>query len=394
MSTLPPDDFLTRAEAALRQTPVPSGPPPETLDRTLAALQAAMDSRQSFRLLAWRRVRQVARVAVVLSIVGGLVGLAFLLRSAPPLAFAEVAQKFRGTLAYQMTVQAPTLKQSMTMQVFLKEPTWMRVESSLGPVSVGYPEQDQYKILTLEPKTRTAVLMVKKKNKAQFSEEPDPMQLVERLRGLADKEAQPAGTKQFGDVQARGFRVQEGGVEWLIWANPKTRLPIQVELKLRDDVRNTLSEFRFNPPLDDALFSLEVPKGYKLVPVEIEDLTPEETLVRMLRLFANKAAGSFPKKLDDPMTLIKHFSESPGANAKGKPSPEDMRRSVNLVRAVMFVTKLKSDYGYKPDGARLGDADRILFWYRPAGASKYRALYADMHWEELTTDQLPEKPKP
>jgi hypothetical protein len=42
----------------------------------------------------------------------------------------------------------------------------------------------------------------------------------------------------------------------------------------------------------------------------------------------------------------------------------------------------------------LDPSDKILFWYRPAAAAKYRALYADQHWADLTTDQLPEVPKP
>jgi outer membrane lipoprotein-sorting protein len=332
----------------------------------------------------------------LLALAAGLIGLGVFLRSGPPLAFAQVAQKFRDahTLAYQQTVRAPDIsKEPVPIQIFQKEPGLVRMEVA-GQVTVGYPEQDQYKILSLNPVAKMAIMVVKKRTKQeQQPGQADPMQLVERLRTLVEKEAQAAGTKQIGDVQARGFRVQEGPMEWLVWADPKTRLPIEVEIQLPGDIRTTLSDFRFNPPLDDALFSLEVPKGYKLQPIEVEDLTPEESLVRTLRFFADTSGGKFPKRLDDPFAFVKRLREVRGDKPKEKTSPEDMRSMVNNVRALMFVANLKGKYGYKPDGVKLGDAEKLLFWYRPAGATKYRALYGDLHWADLTTDRLPEIPK-
>jgi hypothetical protein len=148
-------------------------------------------------------------------------------------------------------------------------------------------------------------------------------------------------------------------VEQLIWADPKTRLPLQVEFIVPDGTRITLSDFRFNPKLDDALFSLEVPKGYKLESVELEDLTDEEHLLRVLRWYAGTSAGKFPKRLDDTLGLMMHLDQQ-GRNAKEKTSPESMRLGNNILRAGMFVLSLKGDYVYQPDGAKLGD-NRIIF---------------------------------
>ena len=57
---------------------------------------------------------------------------------------------------------------------------------------------------------------------------------------------------------------------------------------------------------------------------------------------------------------------------------------------------LKGDYGYKPEGVKLGDADKVLFWYKPKGKETYRALFGDLHAADVTADQLPaaEKPQP
>jgi hypothetical protein len=34
---------------------------------------------------------------------------------------------------------------------------------------------------------------------------------------------------------------------------------------------------------------------------------------------------------------------------------------------------------YRPEGARLGDADAVLFWFRPAQSTRSRVLYADLY---------------
>jgi hypothetical protein len=60
----------------------------------------------------------------------------------------------------------------------------------------------------------------------------------------------------------------------------------------------------------------------------------------------------------------------------------------------MATRALKGGFGYRSEGVMLGDADKIIFWYRPEGATKYRALYGDLHVSDVTADRLPEKPKP
>ena len=42
---------------------------------------------------------------------------------------------------------------------------------------------------------------------------------------------------------------------------------------------------------------------------------------------------------------------------------------------------------------RFGDREKIVFWYRPDKADKYRAVYGDLYMADVTADKLPEKPK-
>ena len=54
--------------------------------------------------------------------------------------------------------------------------------------------------------------------------------------------------------------------------------------------------------------------------------------------------------------------------------------------------ELKKAYGYSPDKVKLGEADKMLFWYRPKKSDKYRAIFGDLHAEDVDADRLPEKP--
>jgi outer membrane lipoprotein-sorting protein len=225
-----PDDVLARAEAALRRLAMPEAPAEETIARAMAALHAAA-GRHEVILRRRKTMRVILSVAAaVLMAAGGLCYFGGVHPGGASVAFADVAQKLRDahTLAYQMTVQAPQLKAAMTMQVFLKEPGWMRMEAPGGVVSIGRTEAGKSQTLGLDPRTKTAMLLVQKEPK-QPSGQMDPMEMVQRLRQLAEKHAEPSGKRRFGAVEAQGFRVQEGNLEWHIWVDPKTRLPIQAE---------------------------------------------------------------------------------------------------------------------------------------------------------------------
>jgi hypothetical protein len=401
MSEFSEDDVIHCLERLGDVTPSPDRTR-RAIERVRGALQN--DAPRAVPVPGGRRTlrRALRTAAAVLIAAGSLFTFGILFRGGSTLAFAQVAQRFREahTLAYQMSVDTAKVKGSLpvpadripatvTQQIYLKEPGRGRTEGPAGQISIAHWDRGQSKILGLNPIAKQAVLWTGKSTK-QPSRQTDPMRMVEELRQLAEKNAHPGGVRRIGDVDAQGFRVRMEQEEWLVWADPKTRLPVLVEFTLSDGTRCTLSEFRFNPELDDDLFSLEVPKGYKLVPVEVEDLTGEENLVRMLRFYAETSGGKFPKRVDDSLGIMGHLIRT--GQDKKEPSSANMRVSAYIVRSGMFISTLKGGFGYRPDGAKLGDAGRVLFWYRPPEAAKWRTLYADLHWAELTTDQLPEKP--
>src|SRR5262249_47332089 len=275
-------------ERALRLSPVPTGPAEGLVTRTVAALSATAECPGPF----WQRPRPrfLIRAAVLLIALAGLACWAGLGGPGTPLAFAEVAEKLHNahTLAYQITVTGPEIQEPVSGQVFLKEPGQMRMELPGGGVLISRENKGNIKMLTLEPKGKTAtVLESKMERKALKSPGKfDPMEFVERLRNLVNKDAKAVGTRQIGDVRAKGFQVIDDGQDWLVWADPETKLPVEIEFDFPANIHIRMRDFRFNPKLDDALFSLEVPAGYKLDATELEDLTPEQALVQTLRGYA------------------------------------------------------------------------------------------------------------
>lgn len=396
-----PDDPLFRAVAAFRRAPVPDGPSEQTVAQTLAVLRAADQTRLNHSR--WRKTmfKTLRIAALVLAAAAGLIYLAVAPRATARPAFAEVTQKLRDahTLAYRVTVESPDLKQPMRMRASVKEPGRLRTEFDGGLITVV--DGIQGKQLILDPATKTA-LVVEGKGAKPSPQSGAGVGLVEHLRQLTDKDARPLGEQSKGGVPMQGYVVKMYGQDTTIWIDPKTRLPLRMESTLRVDgkeTRTTVTDFQIDPVLDDALFRTEPPAGYAIRKAEsdllgMDDKTftdPEQATVALLRIVAEKTGGTFPKRLDVLDELDQLF---PKKTRKGElPDSETLRVLQVVTRFMMATRPLKEGFGYKSDGIKLGDAGKILFWYRPPGAVNYRAIYGDLHVGDVTAEELPEKPK-
>lgn len=64
----------------------------------------------------------------------------------------------------------------------------------------------------------------------------------------------------------------------------------------------------------------------------------------------------------------------------------------NALRGKIF-REMASGSHYTGNGVRLGEADKPIFWYRPANASMYRVIYGDLSVREVSKDALPATPR-
>jgi hypothetical protein len=99
-------------------------------------------------------------------------------------------------------------------------------------------------------------------------------------------DAEPLGTKQVGGREAVGFRIRlkRDGTDFLmgdvseIWVDAKTKRLVLAETHDAEHRWvSTLKDFIFDQELDDSLFSLELPEGYKDIgPLQFMWLEPSE----------------------------------------------------------------------------------------------------------------------
>lgn len=322
-----------------------------------------------------------------------------------PVAFEAVAQKLQNahTLSYVMTMEFPGEKAAVTMSMrfLFKEPGLLRSEAlrANGPIMIMDQKGD--KTLALDPAAKTAVLLEGRLPGPNRGDKDLAISEAQHLRSLTQKKGEPIGEKVFGKVQTQGFRVKEDpGFDLTIWVDPQAQLPVQVEMsgKAGDKpFQSTMRDFQIDPQLDDSLFSQEPPQGYAFSKVTLsdpndkDDGSPEAAVGKLLRDFAEKSAGAFPQKLDD---WAGYDRLTPKGTYKSPTDPALIRKVTVVVRVQMFLLERKGDYGYKADGVKLGDANKILFWYKPKDKQTYRALFGDLHAADVTTDQVPVVEKP
>ncbi len=383
------EDPVDHAAAALRQTSVPGGPSDETIARTLSAIRGAADEaktirfpRKRFRRYGWKIAVAGALAASVAVYVTGL------LPPRPPLAFAEVAAKLRDarTITYEVTVKSPQHKEPIKTKVFYKEPGWVRSEDA-GRVNIL--DLKKCKMLLLDSKAKTALLLDYKNAGLPKKD----VSLIDELRKLSDKKGDSVGKKSIGGLETEGFRVEDEGFTLTLWANPKTKMPVLIEMPLRvgeEEHLITMSDFQLDPKLDDALFRMETPEGYKFRTMEMEHGKLEEDVVYLLRAYAEKFAGKFPKNLSVAGSDWQMYFKERWGDKRDKALSET--EAIQFVGKVMRVEKFlrtEKNHGYKPDGVKLGDRAKILFWYRPDKSDKYRAVFGDLHVEDVSAKQLP-----
>ena len=265
-----PDDRLARAEAVLRDAPVPEGPGADVIARTRAALRTAAD-RPTFIPFPWRRtmLTLLKLTAASLAAAAGLSYLAFLPRAEATVTFAEVAQKLHDahTLSFRISTQMPEMPGKkgpvkLTGREYYKDPGLVRSESDAPQAVVTIMDTNQGKILTLDPSSKVAMLQdwnldgeLKRRLRDRAGNQ------VEQLRSMAGKEGKPAGKRRIGDVEAQGFRVEADGMIWTVWIDAERKLPLVMETTIHIMDQDMPGHHERLPDRSEARRQLVPPRG-------------------------------------------------------------------------------------------------------------------------------------
>jgi outer membrane lipoprotein-sorting protein len=397
----PADDTLARAENALRSVPIPDGPSPETLSRTFAALSDADRIAAEIPFQRRNSMWILKITAAVLAAAGGLAYFA----GAPPApataAFIAAAQQLRDahTLSFRMSTQFDGMAAPKIMLVRYKDPGLVRYDLERRDGAITIMDSVRGKTLTLDPAQKSAFLVQNTPPKGREPGRDVAASIIDNIRQLANKNGEPVGEKSIGDVRARGFRVKEDGQTMTVWVDPKAGLPLRIESAGSigsSSIKTTFSEIKLGVPLDDAIFSFDIPRGYAVRTAAEHGISPEEAVVYVLRTFADNTGGNFPNRLDDLPAINKAIVTKLAMKKaeKALDERESYRLSMAIGCILSFPTEFKDDYGYNAEGVKLGDAGKIVFWYKPKGETKYRVVYGDLHVGDVTAELLPERRKP
>ena len=230
-------------------------------------------------------------------------------------------------------------------------------------------------------------------------------ELQERSRGYIEfvrkvlmelkdsQKVESLGEQEIDGQKAIGFAgwglIGDGEVK--IWADPKTAVPMRVELRI-GQLFVILKNFKFDVPVEDSL-SMDVPEGYTEEAEVHFTKGTEEDFIESLRVWAKVLLdGKFPEAIgtENYMKQMPLIGEKLAQS--GLSEEEAGKLGMTLPRGMFFLQLLETDgkYHYAGKGVKLGDADKAIFWYLPEGAETYRVIYGDLSVRDAAPEDLPE----
>ncbi len=223
---------------------------------------------------------------------------------------------------------------------------------------------------------------------------------MDRLRNVITKlqdsphfVVEELGIQEFNGQRLIGFRASHPRVEISIWADPETALPVRIE-QISGQMQVICKDLQFDVPMDESLFSMDVPEGYSLQQTEL-DLhgATEEDFIDGLRIMAeNFGDGYFP----EGVAVEDYLRQAPVMAEKleelGLSEEEQTELGLKLQNYLLFIRFFKGEgeWHYAGKDVKLGDAETPIFWYQPKDSETYRVIYGDLHVEDVASDNLPE----
>jgi len=355
----------------------------------LKAVSKAGEGLNVRRIITKSKITRVAAAAAI--IIAVLIGISSLTGGTPT--FADVIEPIlkARTVIYDFIIgeeENPVIMHEIVVGSRIK-----RTISNL-PGMTQIIDMETGKMLALNDADKTAVYVNIKG------------ELQERSRGYIEFVRKVLmELKDSPDVKELGEQVIDGrkaigfsgrgnnNQELKIWADPRTAVPIRVELRLGREFFVVLKNFKFDEHVDESKVSMDVPDGYTLDEAEV-DFTKgtEKDFIESLRVWAEVLLdGTFP----EAMGTKQYMTQMPLIGEKlaqlGLPEDEATKLAMAVPRGMLFLQPLEIDgkYTYAGKGVKLGDADKAIFWYRPEGAEKYRVIYGDLSVKDVSKENLP-----
>jgi outer membrane lipoprotein-sorting protein len=260
------------------------------------------------------------------------------------------------------------------------------------PGIVSIIDLESSKILVLTESTKEAVYI-------DLKGLPSIPNYMERLRNIItglQKHPQfvveELGQQEIAGQKLIGFRAKHPKVEITIWADPVTALPVRIE-QVEGQMKVVCKNIQFDAPMEDALFSMDVPEGYTQQQTQLDlQSATEADFIEGLRIRAELFGdGQFP----DSVSVEDFIKQAPTIGKKieglSLSEKEQIELGMKLQQHLLFIRFFKGEgnWHYAGKGVKLGEADKAIFWYQPKGSQTYRVIYGDLSVKDVTPEDLP-----
>jgi outer membrane lipoprotein-sorting protein len=319
-----------------------------------------------------------------------VVGTAFMLQS-PQSLYAEVIDQLRAARSFTYITHLYTegnTKPSET-KTMVAEDGRRRMELAGGTISIS-DSSSRVRLVLIKDAKRA--LVYERDMQQPNNPKNDQLAWLETLKAHGDKPDVQLGTKLLDGRSVEGFVAKQGQYAYTMWIDTESKKLVQVEHEMfakgTSITKVVMTDFRFNEPLDESLFSFDVPAGYT---VQKQRPVPkvaggEESIVEALRGYTKRSEGKFPKSITEWGEWAVLFSAD---SEDGQPNEEVTKVMAHLGSILPFlVSRSKDDYQYLGAGKSLDDERCIVFWYRTEG-EKFRAIYNDLSVSDVEKKDLP-----
>jgi len=195
--------------------------------------------------------------------------------------------------------------------------------------------------------------------------------------------------REIDGKNAIGFKGRNDTGSIIIWADPKTALPIKIELE-REQWPAIFKNFEFDPQIEQI--SMEIPEGYTQDKAQL-DLSDadEQDLIESLRIWAKFLLnGVFPDAIGTEAYMNQIGVLGHKIPTLDIPESEKEQVGFQFAKGMIFLQnfELGDQWHYAGKGVNLGDANTAIFWYQPQGSETYRVIYGDLSVKDVAEENL------
>jgi hypothetical protein len=311
--------------------------------------------------------------------------------------FAEVLQHLRAatSVAFDKITISPGIPEE-NVHIQMAYPGRFRATYPDGRVHIT--NMVKHESLGLSPEEKKARIL--KLPSDVTHDEP-----IENLRNAGVSDGRLVGREVLHGQTTEVYEVAQPQSVLRVWVDPHEQLPVRMEVRSRTsagaEVVAKMSNFRWNEPVSDSLFAMDVPPGYTLEQPQREG--SEKALVDLLRICGQMSHGRFPQRLDATSVLDLFLKNDPERDAiqpqaQGDETPtstymdekaKEMYRTCLRGLAFIDLVAENGSWQYRGQGVKLGDGAAPVCWWQTPGSATYRVIYGDLQIRDVEPARLP-----